>query len=207
MTTLQLRYMRPSDIPGVVAIDRQSFSISWSARSYAFEVARSPHSHMLVLERIAAVPPSNAVHALWQQVTGLEQKAYTLLGYGGLWQYSGETHISTIASHPHYRGQGWGELLLLAMLRRSLTLNMRRVVLEVRLSNTPARKLYEKYGFVVRGIKPGYYSDNKEDAYDMALALSDAGCTAYIEQRYAAYQAVHHLEDGYTVGQRPEVHP
>ena len=44
---------------------------------------------------------------------------------------------------------------------------VREVTLEVRLSNVPARRLYEKYGFRPVGLRPNYYSDNGEDALIM----------------------------------------
>ena len=43
----------------------------------------------------------------------------------------------------------------------------RGYTLEVRVSNSGAIKLYEKLGFVPRGIRRGYYTDNREDALIM----------------------------------------
>ena len=78
-----------------------------------------------------------------------------------------EAHITTFAVDPRWRRRGVGERLLLALLDLSLARGAREATLEVRLSNMPARQLYEKYGFRPVGIRPRYYSDNGEDALIM----------------------------------------
>jgi ribosomal-protein-alanine N-acetyltransferase len=78
-----------------------------------------------------------------------------------------EAHIITFAVHPSWRRQRLGERLLLAMLDVSIDAGAREATLEVRLSNLPARRLYEKYGFRPVGLRPRYYSDNGEDALIM----------------------------------------
>jgi ribosomal-protein-alanine N-acetyltransferase len=78
-----------------------------------------------------------------------------------------EAHISTIASHPDWRGKGVGELLLLGMIENSIEIGAHVVTLEVRVSNATAQSLYRKYGFLIAGTRKGYYSDNGEDAYIM----------------------------------------
>ena len=57
--------------------------------------------------------------------------------------------------------------MLLGLLDRAVGRQAREATLEVRLSNVPARRLYEKYGFRPVGIRPRYYSDNGEDALIM----------------------------------------
>jgi ribosomal-protein-alanine N-acetyltransferase len=66
----------------------------------------------------------------------------------------------------------------------------REATLEVRLSNLPARRLYEKYGFRPVGLRPRYYSDDQEDALIMTTeSLSDAGQRARIARLRAALDA------------------
>ena len=81
-----------------------------------------------------------------------------------------EAHISTIASDAKWRGHGVGELMLLAMIDRSIELGAHELTLEVRVSNAVAQNLYRKYGFAVVGRRPGYYRDNNEDADLMTLS-------------------------------------
>ncbi len=198
-----MRYMRVNDIHAVTAIDKQSFPLPWSSRSYNFEVTQSDHSHMVVLEGVKRVTAGNRLQAWWQRTIGRFPEARILLGYGGLWHFGGKSHISTIASHPKHRGQGYGELVFVAMLRRSIWMNVREVALEVRVSNFAAQALYIKYGFQQRGVKRGYYHDNDEDAFDMILKLDDARATRFIETQYRAFRQSLNLQDTYTRGDRP----
>ncbi|MCS7071300.1 MAG: GNAT family N-acetyltransferase, partial [Anaerolinea sp.] len=103
--SLLLRYMRLADIPAVVAIDKQSFDPSWSEKSYAYEIAQSTYSHMLVLEKVTR----SRSPTVWRRLLGSGASGGDqILGYGGLWNISDEGHISTIAVHPDHRGHGYG---------------------------------------------------------------------------------------------------
>jgi ribosomal-protein-alanine N-acetyltransferase len=88
-------------------------------------------------------------------------------GYGGMWLMVDEAHITTFAVHPAWRRQRIGERLLLAFLDLAIERGAHEATLEVRLSNVPARRLYEKYGFRPVGLRPRYYSDDNEDALIM----------------------------------------
>jgi ribosomal-protein-alanine N-acetyltransferase len=50
-------------------------------------------------------------------------------------------------------------------------MGIRRITLEVKVSNTNAQKLYTKLGFTPAGIRRRYYSDNQEDAIIMWASL------------------------------------
>ncbi|MEA2610103.1 MAG: [ribosomal protein S18]-alanine N-acetyltransferase, partial [Chloroflexota bacterium] len=71
------------------------------------------------------------------------------------------------AVHPAWRRQRIGERLLLGLLDLAQDAGAHEATLEVRLSNLPARRLYEKFGFRPVGLRPRYYSDNGEDALIM----------------------------------------
>ena len=90
-----------------------------------------------------------------------------IVAYGGIWLMVDEAHVTTFAVHPRYRRRRIGEQLILALLDLARERHAREATLEVRLSNLPARRLYEKYGFRPVGIRPRYYSDNNEDALIM----------------------------------------
>ncbi len=151
-----LRYMGLDDIAQVVEVDKLSFPLPWSSRSYTFEISDNASAHMIALDAISE-SSQNA----------------RIAGYGGFWFITGEAHISTIAVHPDYRGRGLGELLLAGMLSRSIDLKAEYCVLEVRVSNEPAIGLYRKYEFEVVGRRKRYYRDNNEDAFLMHLAPLD----------------------------------
>lgn len=182
-----LRYMRLDDIPQVVEIDKLAFALPWSARSYVFEITDNPSSHMVVLERTDEQPKPGGIIGALRRLGGF-QSSNTVIGYGGFWYIEGEAHISTIATHPDYRGKGLGEILLTGMLARAVHLNAEYAVLEVRVSNTPAITLYRKYGFEVVGKRKNYYRDNNEDAYLMHLAPIDKAYTARLMEHIKQLQ-------------------
>ncbi len=185
MTSLTLRYMTPADIAQVVLIDNQSFDPPWSARSYSYEISESSYSHMVVLERKIE---SDEVSGWRRILRGLNGQAVDnqslIVGYGGLWSIVDEGHISTIAAHPGWRGHGFGEILLAGMVRKAITLGAAYIVLEVRVSNTIAQKLYAKYEFETTSTKARYYRNNNEDAYEMRLDLHEPALITRFEARY-----------------------
>jgi ribosomal-protein-alanine N-acetyltransferase len=196
--TFTLRYMQLADIPQVVAIDHLAFDPPWSARSYSYEVSESNYSHMVVLEQDAAAKPTNGWRRIVQNLSGVRDAEKRIIGYGGLWHIMDEAHISTIATHPDYRGRGLGELLLAGMIRRALTLKADYLVLEVRVSNTTAQNLYVKYDFKTIGVKRRYYHNNGEDAYEMHLYFDPPNFRAAFEARFDALKQQHQLTDDYT---------
>lgn len=203
---LTLRYMHLGDIPQVVAIDQEAFTTPWSARSYAYEVTESTYSYMLVLENAQKLPLTGwkrFIHNFSSSNNNHHEIRRTILAYGGLWHIMEEAHISTIATHKTWRGQGYGELMLAAMIQRALLLEASYIVLEVRVSNTPAQTLYRKYCFEVIDTKKKYYRDNNEDAYAMRLNLNEPENVARIQQLYAEVLARHQFEDQFTTVLRP----
>ena len=80
---------------------------------------------------------------------------------------AGEAHITTIGVRQAFQRLGIGELLLISTIDLALSRQAEVMTLEVRLSNRAAQELYQKYGFTKRGIRRGYYTDNREDAVIM----------------------------------------
>ncbi len=144
---MTIREMRLGDLPTVLAIDRQSFSMPWSERSYRFELLENPAAHLLVAQ----------------------DDEGTVVGYVGFWLIVDEAHISTLAVHPERRRQGIGERLLRAALTWAAALGADLATLEVRASNHAAQALYDKHGFLVVGRRKNYYRDDGEDALLMTL--------------------------------------
>jgi [ribosomal protein S18]-alanine N-acetyltransferase len=158
----QVEPMRWDDVPQVMAIERRSFTLPWSDYTYRHEILDNRNAHYFVARRADARRVSKPA-SWWERLFKREVKA-PIVGYGGFWIVIDEAHISTIASDEKWRGHGIGELMLLAMIERSIELGAHEVTLEVRVSNTVAQNLYRKYGFAVVGRRPGYYRDNNEDA-------------------------------------------
>ena len=90
-----------------------------------------------------------------------------LAGYAGTWHIIDEGHITTIAVKKDYLRNHIGEAIIHRILEDCYKDGVKYLTLEVRVSNTPAIKLYEKYGFQSLGTRKGYYQDNNEDALIM----------------------------------------
>ena len=90
-----------------------------------------------------------------------------LVGYAGTWHIIDEGHITTIAVKKEYQRNHIGEALMNKIIEDCYKNNVKYLTLEVRASNSPAIKLYEKYGFQSLGTRKGYYQDNNEDALIM----------------------------------------
>lgn len=198
-TALRLRYMERRDIPAVVDIDKASFNPPWPARSYHYEVGESNVSYMLVLEKTVQEEVTG-IKRLLSSLRGDEtptEETHVIVGYGGLWKIADEAHVSTIASHPEFRGNSYGEILLAGMIRRSIALEAEYIVLEVRVSNAVAQALYHKYNFEIVGTKKNYYRHDNEDAYAMRLDLTPM-CIAHFHTQYDALQTRAPFNDEYS---------
>lgn len=90
-----------------------------------------------------------------------------LIGYAGCWQVINEAHITTIAVETGLKRKKIGEALLVKIIQDCYKNEVQYITLEVRVSNTPAISLYEKYGFKSLGTRKGYYQNNNEDALIM----------------------------------------
>ena len=113
-----------------------------------------------------------------------------------------EAHVINIAVRESYRGKGVGELLLISSIDMATKLKASVVTLEVRASNNVAQKLYSKYGFAKAGIRKGYYTDNKEDAFIMTtdIITSDTFKKQFQKLRAAHFQKMGNFE--YRIGDK-----
>ncbi len=148
---LRIEPMTLDDLPAVHAIERASFAVPWPDDAYRNEI-RTNRLASYVVARVGD----------------------DVVGFAGLWVMVDEAHITTFAVDPRWRRRGVGERMLLALLDLAVARRAREATLEVRLSNLPARKLYEKHGFRPVGIRPRYYSDNGEDALIMTTDALDS---------------------------------
>jgi ribosomal-protein-alanine N-acetyltransferase len=186
-----LRFMTLHDLPQVAQIDRMSFPIPWSPRTYEFEINENDNSQMLVLSRPTPPPaqpqppPSIGLRRRLHRLLGTSSPAAAdlVVGLGGFWCAVEEAHISTMAVHPGWRGRGLGEVLLAGMIARGIALGAREAALEVRVSNEVAQNLYRKYEFQVIARHPHYYRDNREDALLMQIANLDAAYQVRLARR------------------------
>ncbi len=131
-------------IPQIEHLERQCFSLPWSAEQLKSQLKDNQH------EFIAALAPDG-----------------TVLGYVGMMYVLDEGYISNVAVSPEYRRQGIADALIerLCIICRGLELSF--VTLEVRAGNMPAIALYEKHGFHRVGLRRNYYERPREDALIM----------------------------------------
>ena len=142
--------MKVDDLPAVHEIERDSFTTPWPAHAYQHELENNRLAHYIVA-----------------------RCGDTIAGFAGMWLLVDEAHITTFATGRAWRRQGIGERLLLALLDPSAARGAHEATLEVRPTNIPARRLYEKYGFKNVGVRTRYYSDNNEDALIMTTPSLD----------------------------------
>lgn len=152
--SLVLRPMTVADISQVFALDVVSFSLPWTERSYRYEVEENSHSRPWVV-----VDPG--------------QSPARIVGMIVVWLILDEAHVATLAVHPDYRRRGIGQRLLAHALLETQKEGAVLAFLEVRRSNLGAQALYNRFGFIVDGVRPHYYVDNGEDAILMSLRPLD----------------------------------
>lgn len=185
-----IEVMRAEDIPEVVEIERDCFTMPWPASAYKRELKNPKSTRYLVarhyldnsplLFKPAPDPHTNGrdkkqalLHSLlpffFKDEEGTEHKRNPnpIIGYGGVWLMMDEAHITTLGVSPAYRGKGIGEFLLVGLIDVAMQLGASWLTLEVRVSNTVAQSLYRKYTFKEAGVRKKYYTDNNEDAYIM----------------------------------------
>lgn len=97
-----------------------------------------------------------------------------IIGHGIMSVAANECHILNICIHPDYQRLGLGEGMVLSMLDSAREKKARVALLEVRLSNTAAYKLYTKLGFDEVGLRKSYYPARRgrEDAIILARDLT-----------------------------------
>jgi ribosomal-protein-alanine N-acetyltransferase len=136
--------MTQGDLPAVLRIEGVSFTTSWPANAFSNEIRDNKLAHYFIGRLDGHV-----------------------VAYGGIWVILEDSHVTTIAVHPDYRGLKLGEEMLLKLLDEAIAQGASWITLEVRESNDVAQKLYRKYGFTTVSTRRGYYSDNGENALVM----------------------------------------
>lgn len=146
---ITLRPMRTADLAALLPYEDEVFGTeAWSRASYLEELADTELRHYLVAEQDGAVVAS-----------------------AGLLTIGETAQIVTVGVLPAARRQGIGEQLVQALVTEADRRRAGEVLLEVRIDNAAARKLYEKLGFQVIGTRRGYYDQGRVDALVMRRAL------------------------------------
>jgi ribosomal-protein-alanine N-acetyltransferase len=198
-----IRPMQISDIRQVSTIERKAFTMPWPSYIYVHEINHNKLASMGVIEAATPLDPddeanSEALLRLGWLGRRRAKPILPLAAYGGVWEDGSSGHISTLASAPRYRGQGFGELMLLALMGQAIVRGMKRFVLEVRVGNVKAQNLYQKYHFSVYETHYAYYHDNDEDAYVMVTPDIDDDYQDMLRQHIAALYERISFEDRFS---------
>lgn len=137
---MMIAKMTADHVSQIAELEKICFSDPWSENSIAHEIENELSLWLVALDgdRVA--------------------------GYVGSQSVMGESDMMNIAVHPDYRRQGFAEALVLALVSRLKSEGNYQLTLEVRASNTPAQRLYEKLGFTEVGRRRNYYRAPREDA-------------------------------------------
>jgi ribosomal-protein-alanine N-acetyltransferase len=141
---VQLRRLETADLDAVEVVERESYPTPWSRSMFDAELRK---------------PSSLALGAFTDDGV--------LVGYAFVSRYVDAWHVMNVAVAHAYRRRGIAAALLERLFDVTGTDPRRGYTLEVRVSNVGAIALYEQLGFEARGVRRGYYTDNREDALIM----------------------------------------
>jgi ribosomal-protein-alanine N-acetyltransferase len=147
---LTIRAMTVDDLQAVLEIERSSFTTPWSETSFFNEI-KNPRS-----------------------ISKVARLGGRIAGYLCASRIIDEGHILTFAVHPEFRKRGIASALIRDILDQLKGEGCRFVFLEVRASNSGARKMYEKFGFRELGVRKNYYLSPVEDGIVMVLKFGDS---------------------------------
>jgi [ribosomal protein S18]-alanine N-acetyltransferase len=138
-----VRPMQFTDLEAVVAIERRAFTMPWPIDIFSSQLARESSICLVcVFDGLVA-------------------------GYLVADMFIDVWHLMNLCVDAPYRRQHLAAQLMEAYFAITERRGHRGHTLEVRASNTAGRELYRSFGFVVTGVRPGYYTDDLEDAVSM----------------------------------------
>ena len=140
---IEIRPLQLRDLTAIEEIERSAYPTPWSRSMFAGEISK---------------PSSVCLGAFEEQ---------TLRGYLITSRYVDAWHVMNVAVAPDRHRMGIASSLLVRLFELTASDDRRGYTLEVRVSNTAAIALYERLGFEPRGVRRGYYTDNREDALIM----------------------------------------
>ena len=145
-TEIEIHPMTEDDLDEVLRIERRAFTHPWSRHDFVLSMGTRFYS--IVARRNGDI-----------------------VGYAVSLLSGEEMHIGDLAVAKKWRRRGIGESLLMHLRDQAKVRGLRRITLEVRMSNEPAQNLYSKHGFINIAIRKGYYTHPKEDALVMMNIL------------------------------------
>jgi ribosomal-protein-alanine N-acetyltransferase len=146
------------DLDRIARLEQASFPVPWTRKMFEVELDQNPFGQLYVARSAGGQAGEGEV-----------------IGYVCFWVVFEEFRLMTLAVEPSARRLGLGRLLLRRAMELGRARGATRALLEVRASNTAARKLYEREGFQQVAVRPRYYTNPVEDAVLMERELSSDG--------------------------------
>ncbi len=143
-----IKAMSFADLEAIEAIEKELFSSGWSLEDFTKELKATDLAKIFVL---------------W-----LDDE---IIGFVSLREIFERGEITNLAVKSSHQSKGYGRKLLRFALDTMSNDGMETAFLEVRVSNLKALELYKSEGFIIMRKRKSYYSDNYEDAYEMAIPL------------------------------------
>jgi ribosomal-protein-alanine N-acetyltransferase len=140
---IEIQLLGPRDLDAIELIEQRAYTTPWSRSMFASELGKRSSICLGAFDG--------------------EQ----LVGYIVNARYVDAWHVMNVAVDPGHRRRGVATRLLSHFFELTDDDAQRGYTLEVRVSNAEAIRLYERLGFVRHGVRPGYYTDNREDALVM----------------------------------------
>jgi ribosomal-protein-alanine N-acetyltransferase len=140
---IKIEKMTLADIESVLKLEKVCFGDKWTSTPFLSELERVDCSYLVV------------------------KYDNNIIGYSGCWLILEELHITIMAVHPDFRRKKIGQRLLVKLLQEGKNNGAKWATLEVKASNLEAQRLYEKFGFTVKGRRKQYYQQDREDALIM----------------------------------------
>ncbi len=138
-----VREMVQTDVTAVAQIEKEAFSMPWSEQGFA-DALKQENTIFLVAEYEGHIA-----------------------GYCGLYYAADEGEITNVAVKESLRRRKIADGIISEIIKAARQKKIAAIYLEVRESNLPARKLYEKHGFVPQGIRKNFYRNPREHAVVM----------------------------------------
>lgn len=142
---ISFRLMEKGDLETVAKLEQEAFSDAWNVSMLAEELENKLSTYIVML------------------------KEQQIIGYAGFMLVVGEADVTRVAVFKAERGHGYGNLLTKCLVNKAWELEAEAITLDVRESNVPAIRAYEKNGFKSIGVRPNYYEKPREGAVIMWL--------------------------------------
>jgi ribosomal-protein-alanine N-acetyltransferase len=165
--TLEVRIvpMRRRHLRGVLRIEQQVYPRPWTFGLFLSEIGQRA-TRLYVVARVGS----------------------DVVGYAGLFKAVDDGHVTTVAVDPAWHRHGIATRMLVALAQGAIERGCVNLTLEVRMSNSGAQALYQRFGFVPAGVRKGYYPETREDA--LVMWANDVDAPGYAARLTAIEEGI-----------------